>query len=254
MPLGHEVTGPPGAPVLVLGGSLGTTRAMWRPQVAELSRRMRVVTFDHRGHGASPAPAGPYDIADLGADLVDLLDHLGLDRVHYAGLSLGGMVGMWLAAHRPERVDRLGLLCTAAYLPPADAWRARAAQVRERGTASLTEALLGRWFTASFADRRPEVVAPLVADLAVTPAEGYAACCEAIAGMDLRPVLARIAAPTLVVAGADDPATPPRDARVIVEAVPCARLTVLDRAAHLASVEHPARVTALLTEHFLEES
>ncbi|WP_422768830.1 3-oxoadipate enol-lactonase [Plantactinospora sp. WMMC1484] len=253
MPLAHEVTGPAGAPVLLLGSSLGTTRAMWRPQVAELSRRMRVVAFDHRGHGHSPAPSGPYDIADLGADVTDLLDHLELDRVHYAGLSLGGMVGMWLAAHRPERIDRLALLGTAAYLPPAGGWLNRAAQVRAHGTASLTDALLGRWFTPGFVDRHPEVVAPLVADLAAVGAEGYAACCEAIAAMDLRPLLPGITAPTLVVVGAEDPATPPRHARLIAAAVPGARLAVLDRAAHLASVEQPGQVSVLLAEHLLEE-
>ncbi|MFI7080084.1 3-oxoadipate enol-lactonase [Micromonospora sp. NPDC049903] len=253
MPLAHEVTGPADAPVLVLGGSLGTTRAMWRPQVAALSPRMRVVTFDHRGHGGSPAAIGPTGLADLGADVVDLFDHLDLGRVHYAGLSLGGMVGMWLAARRPARVDRLALLCTAAHLPPADAWLARAAQVRVHGTASLTDVLLGRWFTAGFADRHPEVVAPLVADLTACDSEGYAACCEAIAAMDLRPLLPTITAPTLVVAGADDPATPPRDARVIADAVPGARLAVLDRAAHLANLEQPMRVSDLLAEHFLEE-
>ncbi|MDW5330286.1 3-oxoadipate enol-lactonase [Plantactinospora sp. KLBMP9567] len=253
MPLAHEVTGPAGTPALLLGGSLGTTRTMWRPQVTALSQRMRVVVFDHRGHGRSPAPPGPYDIADLGNDVVDLLDHLNLDRVHYAGLSLGGMVGMWLAARHAERVDRLALLCTAAYLPPAGAWLSRAAQVRAHGTASLTDTLLGRWFTAGYADRHPDTVARLVTDLAASPAEGYAACCEAIAAMDLRPLLPEIASPTLVVAGADDPATPPREAQLITEAVPEARLAVLDRAAHLASVEQPARVTALLAEHFLEE-
>ncbi|MGW5556512.1 3-oxoadipate enol-lactonase [Micromonospora sp. NPDC003944] len=252
MLLAHEVTGPPDAPVLVLGSSLGTTRAMWRPQVTALSRWMRVVVYDHRGHGRSPAPAGPYDIADLGHDLVGLLDHLGLDRVHYGGLSLGGMVGMWLAAHRPERVDRLALLCTAAYLPPPEVWLARATHVRAHGPGSLAETLVDRWFTADFVrSRRADVIAPLVADLTSTPGEGYAACCEAIAAMDLRPVLPAITAPTLVVAGADDPATPPVHARVVSEAVAGARLEILGRAAHLANVQRPAAVTALLREHCL---
>lgn len=247
--LACDLSGPAGAPVVVLGGSLGTARDMWHSHAAALAARFRVIAFDHRGHGASPVPAGPYRIDDLGGDVLELLDHLGLDRVHYAGASLGGMVGMWLAAHAPERVDRLALVCTSAHLPPAELWRDRAAAVRRDGMGGMIDAVLDRWFTAGFRAAHPELVAPLVAQLAATPPEGYAGCCEAIAAMDLRPVLPRIVAPTLVVAGAEDPATPPEHARAIVAAVPGARLEILSPAAHLAVVERAGAVLDLLGEH-----
>lgn len=248
--LGYELSGPEDAPLLVLGGSLGTTRAMWRPQVAELASRWRVLAFDHRGHGASEVPTGPYTLDELGADVLALLDEVGADRVSYAGLSLGGMIGMWLAAHAPERIDRLALLCTSAYLPPAQAWLDRARTVRSAGTGAVADAVVARWFTPAFAQAQPDIVADLVKGLAAVPAEGYAGCCEAIAAMDLRPVLSRIGAPTLVIAGADDPATPVTHSETIVAGVPGARLAVVEPGAHLASVEQAAEVNRLLAEHF----
>lgn len=245
------MTGPAGAPVLVLGSSLGTSAEMWRPQIGPLTERFRVVCVEHPGHGAALPPAirAENRIDLLGARLLNVLDGLGVDRFSYAGLSLGGMLGMWLAASVPERVDRLALLCTSAYLPPAHGWRDRAATVRARGTAAIADAVVARWFTPAFAAARPAVVAAHRTMLTDTSAEGYAACCEAIAGLDLRADLPRITAATLVIAGADDPATPVEHARGIVDAVPGARLAVLADAAHLANVEQPQRVTRLLLEH-----
>lgn len=243
--------GPDGAPVLVLGSSLGTTGEMWRPQLGPLTAHFRVVRYDHAGHGGSAPPSAPYTIAGLGAGLLALLDDLGLGRVSYAGLSLGGMVGMWLAAYAPERVERLALLCTSPLLGPAEGWRERAETVRRHGTGAVADAVVSRWFTPAFAATRPEVVAAHRAMLAATPAAGYAACCEAIGAMDLRPDLPRIVAPTLVVAGADDPATPLPHAEVIAGLIPGARLRVVESAAHLASVEQPETVTRLLLNHLL---
>lgn len=244
--------GPADAPVLVLGSSLGTTSQMWQPQVGALARRFRVVRYDHLGHGASAVPAGdgaPCTIDDLGTELLRLLDDLGTRRVSYAGLSLGGMVGMWLAAYAPERVNRLALLCTSARLGPERMWRERAATVRSAGTAAVAETVVSRWFTPAFAADRPSVVQRYRVMLSATPAAGYAACCEAIAAMDLRPELPRIQAPTLVVAGADDPATPVEQAREIAGMIPGARLDVVPGAAHLANVEQPERITRLLLAH-----
>jgi 3-oxoadipate enol-lactonase len=187
-------TGPPVGPPLVLGGSMGTSLEMWRPQLPSLAARHRVVRYDHRGHGGSPVPPGPYTLDDLGGDVLRLLDTFGVSTVDYAGLSLGGM-----------------------------------------------------WFTPAFPPERRE---PYRAMLAGTPAEGYAGCCEAIAGMDLRPALSEITAPTLVVAAADDPAIPPRYAEQIAEAVTGSRLVVLDYAAHLASVEQAGTVDRLLLDWF----
>jgi 3-oxoadipate enol-lactonase len=245
--LHHTTDGPAAASPVVLGGSLGSSLEMWRPQVTALAASHRVVRYDHRGHGGSPVPRGPYALDDLGGDVLRLLDDLGLSTVDYAGLSLGGMVGMWLAAHAPDRVHRLALLCTAAYLPPEVGYRQRAALVRAGGMADVLEPVLGRWFTSAFP---PEDREPYRAMLVATPAEGYAGCCEAIAGMDLRPVLSKITAPTLVVAGADDPAIPPRYAEQIAEAVAGSRLVVLDHAAHLASVERADAVNRLLLDGF----
>ncbi|RKN21180.1 3-oxoadipate enol-lactonase [Micromonospora musae] len=247
------VDGAADAPVLLLGGSLGTTGAMWAPQVPALAERFRVLRYDHLGHGRSALPAGPYTVDLLGREVLRLLDDLDVPVVHYAGLSLGGMVGMWLAAHAPERVRRLALLCTSASLGPAQGWRDRAAKVRAGGVGTVADVVVARWFTPAFAATQPSVVARYRVALNATPAAGYAACCEAIARMDLRGDLHTIAAPTLVLAGADDPATPVEHAHAIVERIPRARLTVVDRAAHLANVEQPEQVTRLLLEHFDEE-
>lgn len=250
--LGYDLDGPADAPVLVLGQSLGSTRDLWRPHLDALSANHRVLRYDLLGHGTSAAPAGPYTLDRLGASVLELLDEVGAARVRYAGVSLGGMVGMWLAAHAPGRVERLALICTSAYMPPAEGWAERAALVRAHGCGAVADAVVARWFTAPFQAHSPEVVAVYREMIASTDPEGYAGCCEAIGAMDLRPVLARIPAPTLVIAGRDDPSTPPTDGAVIADAVPGARLHVLDDAAHLAVVERAAEVGALLTE-FLEE-
>lgn len=240
--LAYDLAGPADAPVLVLGPSLGTTRAMWDPQHDELRRRFRVLRYDLLGHGGSAVPAGPYTVDQLAGEVLSLLG--GIEHFHYIGLSLGGMIGMALASAAPDRVDSLGLLCTSAYLPPAQGWLDRARQVREYGTASIAETAAARWFTPAFTDR-----ARYLAMLAATPDEGYASCCHAIASMDLRPALDGITVPTLVIAGLDDPATPPEHGRRIADAIPGARFVTVAGAAHLANVERPAEVTALLAEH-----
>ncbi len=248
--LHSEVHGPPAGRPLLLGGSLGTTLAMWEPQLPALTRTYRVIRFDHRGHGGSPVPAGPYELADLGADVLALMDRLGLERVAYGGLSLGGMVGQWLAIHAPERIERLILISTSAHMPPPEAWRQRAAAVREAGTVeAVAGAVLERWFTPSFARERPEVIAAYREMLGATPPAGYAACCDAIAVMDLRGQLDRITASTLVLTGAQDPATPPEHGETIAQAVPGARLEVLDPGAHLLNVERMEAVTRLTCDH-----
>ncbi|MDP9848256.1 3-oxoadipate enol-lactonase [Streptosporangium lutulentum] len=232
----------------MLSSSLGTTLEMWDPQMDALTEHFRVIRFDHRGHGRSPAN-GECSIADLGGDVLELLDRLELPVVSFAGLSLGGMLGMWLAAHAPERIDRLALLCTSAKLSTPEFWSERANAVREGGTASIAEAITARWFTPGYGGREP-----YIAMLAGISAEGYAACCEAIGGMDLRSDLPLIKAPTLVLAGADDPATPPEHAERIVSGIPGSVLAVLPGAAHLANVEQPEAVSRHLIEHFRQET
>jgi 3-oxoadipate enol-lactonase len=246
----HEIAGPDDAPVLVLSNSLGSTIAMWDPQVPALAERLRVVRYDHRGHGGSPVPPGPYELADLGADALALLDRLGVQRAHWCGLSLGGMVGMWMAINAPERIDRLVLCCTSARLGPPSMWADRAATVRAEGVDAIADAGIGRWLTPGFIERDPATAADVRAMLAATPAEGYAACCGAIEHMDLIPELGAIRAATLVIAGSQDPATPPEHGERIAAGIPGARLELVD-AAHLATIEQPAAMTELVAKHVL---
>ena len=251
--LSASVTGAAGAPVLVLGNSLGTTGDLWRPQLAALGGRFRVVRYEHRGHGGSPAPPGPYTIAELGADVLALLDELEIESASYCGISLGGMVGMWLAATAPERIRALALCCTSAYIRTAQLFLDRAALVRAAGMAAVSRQVVERWFTPAFAARHPAIPASFVTTLEqnVDP-EGYAGCCEAIAAMDLRPLLPSVSPPTLVIAGADDPALPPWHSAIIASAIPGARLRVIRGAAHLANVSQPGEVTAALLAHLTE--
>jgi 3-oxoadipate enol-lactonase len=249
--LAASLDGPRRAPVLVLGNSLGTTREIWDPQLLALGDGFRLLRYEHRGHGGSPAPPGPYALADLAADVLRLLDDFGVERASYCGISLGGMIGMWLAAHVPDRIDVLGLCCTAAYLPPAQGWADRAAQVRRAGLASISGPIVGRWFTPAFCDRDPAIPAAYTATLEGIDPEGYAGCCEAIAAMDLRGSLAAIAAPTLVIAGAEDPSTPPWHGALIAQGIRNSRLTVVRGAAHLANVSSPDEVTAALRAHLV---
>jgi 3-oxoadipate enol-lactonase len=245
----YRLEGPPGAPVLVLSHAIGLSLAMWDPQMARLSRALRVVRYDHRGHGGSPVPAGPYRIDDLGRDLLHLLDRLALERVAFCGLSLGGMVGLWLAANAPERVDRLVVCGTAARMPRPDDYAARARLVRAQGMAAIADGVIGRWFTPGFLARRPDVVAWSKALLLATPPEGYGATCEALAAMDLRDDLPRIAASTLVIAAGEDQATPPELSREIARRIPGAEVVVIPDAAHLANVEQPEAVTEQILDH-----
>lgn len=241
----HIVSGPAGAPALVLANSLGAALAMWDGQARRLAERFRLIRFDARGHGNSPVPPGPYAIDDFGRDVVALLDHLGIARASVAGISLGGMTALWLGIHAPERIDKLVPTCTSAKLGPPEMWAERARLVREQGTGAVAEAVAERWVTDALADRRPA----LQAMIAAMPADGYAASCAAIERMDLLPRLHEITAPTLVISARQDQSTPPEHGERIAAAIPGARLEVLDGAAHLANLERGDDVVRLITEH-----
>lgn len=245
----YELTGPTVAPIVVLSGSLGTDLSMWDPQMKALSHSFRVLRYDLRGHGSSPVPAGPYSIADLSADLLGLLNRLEIERASLCGVSIGGMASIWTAAHAPARVDRLAVCCTSAWLDPEGSYRARAASVRELGIEPIADAVLARWFTPGYTDTHPELDRRMRRSLVGTPREGYAGCCEAIADMDLRPGLPAIEAPTLVIAGRDDPATPPAHGQLIADGIPAARMAVVPQAAHLANIEQAERVNELIVRH-----
>jgi 3-oxoadipate enol-lactonase len=241
----HVVTGREDAPPLVLSNSLGATLAMWDPQADALAERFRLIRYDTRGHGGSDIPPGPYSIDDVGQDVLDLLDHLGIERAHFAGLSLGGMTGMWLGAHAPDRVGKLVLLCTSAKLGPPAMWADRADTVRAQGTGALVDATMERWLSPAFGGDSTGLRAMFEG----VDDEGYANCCAVIERMDLTGDLPAVAAPTLVIAGANDPATPPEHAERIVASVPDARLEVLSPGAHLVNVEQPDATTRLMFEH-----
>jgi 3-oxoadipate enol-lactonase len=247
--LHHTSDGPEDAPVLVLGSSLGTTGAMWDESVPALAERFRVLRYDTRGHGGSPAPPGPYTMDELGGDVLALLDRLGLERVSFCGLSIGGMIGMWLASEAPERVERLVLCCTVPHFPPPDLWNERADTVRAEGMGPLVDPALDRWLPPDVRAARPDAEEHLRRLIASTPPEGYAGCCEAIRDMDLRGRLASITAPTLVIAGSEDPSTPAAKVRPISEAIASARYVEIEGAAHIANISNPRPFIDAVMEH-----
>jgi len=245
----HVEDGPAGAPAVLLSNSLGGTLGMWDEQAAALAKRFRVIRYDHRGHGGSPVPPGPYELADLAGDAVELLDRLEVERAHLCGASLGGQVAMWLGAHDPGRVASLVLCGTSAWFGPPDPWMDRAATVRAQGTEAVADAVVARWVTPVFAERNASIVERMRTMIASTPREGYTACCEVVGRTDLRPDLAAIRAPTLIVAGAEDPAVSSEMVETLAKGIAGSRVEVLDPAAHLANVERPAEVSRLIEEH-----
>jgi 3-oxoadipate enol-lactonase/4-carboxymuconolactone decarboxylase len=240
----YDLTGPEGASVVAFSNSIGTTLEMWDAQVRALAGRYRCLRYDTRGHGRSEVVDRPASLDDLADDLLGLLDALGIAKAHVVGLSLGGMTAQNFAVRHPDRLDALVLMATSAHLPSG--WDERIALVREKGMAALAEAVMGRWFTPAFRETSPDKVAPLRERFLAIDPRGYAACCAAIRDMDLRASNAAIAAPTLIVAGAEDPATPAAMMEEIRSRIPGAELVVLPRAAHILTVEQPARVNGYL--------
>ncbi|WP_116245828.1 3-oxoadipate enol-lactonase [Nocardiopsis sp. FIRDI 009] len=250
-PLHHRLDGPEGAPPLILGPSLGTSLSVWEPHLPALARDHRVARYDLPGHGGSPAallPGSGAAVADLARLVLDLADARGWTAFHYAGVSLGGAVGLHLALHHPERVSSLTLVCSSARFGDPAAWRERADLVRREGTGALLGAAPGRWF-ADPGTADTLAGKGLLADLERTDPGGYAACCDALAVHDLRDRLGDIGVPTLVVSGRGDRSTPPEHGRALADGIPGAELTEIGGAGHLAGVERPEAVTAALLGH-----
>jgi 3-oxoadipate enol-lactonase len=245
-----EVEGADGAPVLMLSNSLGTTLHMWDEQVAPLTRHFRLVRYDRRGHGRSSVPPGPYTMERLGRDVLAVLGGLGIARINWCGLSMGGMVGQWLGANAPDRINKLVLSNTSSYFADKNGWNDRLKLVREKGVAAFAPANMERWFTKGFRERAPQTVARVQEMFAATPLDGYLGCGAAVRDMDHRALLAKISAPTLVIAGRHDPATPLAANEFITQHISGARLAVLD-AAHLANVEQAKTYTDTLLEFLL---
>ncbi len=233
-----EVEGRQDAPVLMLSNSLGTDLHMWDDQVAPFTQAFRLVRYDRRGHGRSSVPKGPYPMERLGRDVLAVLDGLGIDKVNWCGLSMGGMVGMWLGANAPDRVHKLVLSNTSSYFPDKAMWDARLKMAREKGLDGMVDANMERWFTKEFRERSPQAMDKMRKMFCATKLDGYIACGEGIRDMDHRPLLPKITAPTLVIAGRRDPATPLEGNEYIQQHIPNARLAVLE-AAHIANVEQP---------------
>jgi 3-oxoadipate enol-lactonase len=244
-----QLEGPAGAPVVVLSNSLGTTLAMWEQQLASLSQQFAVLRYDHPGHGEGRGAPTARTVEELGLGVIAILDERGIERVSFCGLSLGGAVGMWLAINAPERIDRLVLACTSARFGVPENWLKRAATVRAEGMDVVADGILALWFTPATHRDRPELVRDYRAMMVSADPEGYAGCCEALAAWEPGDALGAIRAPALVLAGSEDPATPPAQAEAIRDRIPGARLHVLPGAGHLANIEQPEAFGRLLLEH-----
>jgi 3-oxoadipate enol-lactonase len=238
------------APALMLSNSLGTNLHMWDDQAGELAKHFRLIRYDRRGHGRSSVPPGPYSMERFGRDVLAILDKLGIERTNWCGLSMGGMVGQWLGANAPNRVNKLILSNTAPYYADKGPWQERIVFVREKGLGALVEANMQRWFTEGFRKSHPHVIERMKGIFTGTDPKGYIACCEAIRDMDFRGSNARIEAPTMVIVGAQDPATPPAQGEAIANAIPGAKVASID-AAHITNMEQPQVYTQTVLEFLL---
>jgi 3-oxoadipate enol-lactonase len=235
------------APWLVLANALGADLTMWSPQISAFSSRFRVLRFDTRGLGCSDSPAGPYTVNDWCADVLGLLDAFSIERAHFCGLSMSGLIGIALAARYGERIDSLVLAHTAARIGTQEVWRSRAQQAREQGTRSLADATLQRWFGSAFTAREPLVHAAIRDAFVHMDGEGYANNCEAIGATDLRAEAQAIRARTLVITGRADPSVAPDDSRALAQSIQGARFVELD-AQHLSNIERAEEFTRTVLE------
>lgn len=245
--LDYEVTGK--GPWLVLSHSLTTDRSMWDAQMPTLEKYFRVLRYDMRGHGHSAAPAAPYAFADLVADVLGLMDAVGAAKAHFAGVSIGGMIGQHLALAAPARVDRLILANTTSRIPPEGValWEERIAAVAAQGVAPLVASTLQRWFTEPYRKANPVMMARVGTLIAATSTNGYIGCGRAIQTLNFTERLSAIAAPTLVISGVEDPGTPPAAGEAIAKAIPGAQFIAIARASHMACIEQADTFTGLMT-------
>ncbi|HUC54526.1 MAG TPA: 3-oxoadipate enol-lactonase [Candidatus Cybelea sp.] len=241
----YVLEGQSGTPGLVFSNSLGANYSMWDLQTHEFHKEFRVLRYDTRGHGQSSAPPGPYSIELLAKDVLALLDALDLDRVHFCGLSMGGMIGMWLGMNAPKRLHKLVLSNTGAKIGTREAWNARIEAVRKNGMKSIAPAVVERWFTPAFRQKSPAVISKTMKMIEEANPDGYSACCAAICDFDCREQVGAIRTPALVISGAHDPATPPEDGRFLAQKILGARYVEL-HAAHLSNIEDQTRFNSEL--------
>jgi len=247
----YQFDGDDAAPVLILAHSLGANLTMWAPQIEALTKRFRVLRCDMRGHGSTEVTRGPYAMETLARDVLGLLDSLQIERAHFCGLSIGGVIGMWLGIHAPGRVERLALCNTSPRIGTTETWNARIAQVREGGMAAIAETQIGRWFTPEFAARAPEKVSPMLEGLRKCSVEAYIGCCAALRDADLREEISKIHIPTLVVIGDRDPVATRVDGAFMTERIPGAKLVVVE-ASHISNIEAAEQFNAAVGGFFTE--
>jgi 3-oxoadipate enol-lactonase len=246
--IAYRIDGPNDAPAIVFINSLGTDHRLWDAHADALVRDYRIVRFDFCGHGASEPPRGPVSIASFGDDVLALLDHLTIDHAHLCGCSLGGMIALWMAAERPARVARVVLANTGARIGTVEGWNARIDTVRREGMAGVVELVIGRFFGAEFRSRDPEAVARIAAMLGAVDPRGYIAGCTALRDADLRAITKKVRAPTLVIAGSLDAATPRSMAEQLQAAIGGSRLVIIADAAHLTNIEKSDEFNAVLVD------
>jgi 3-oxoadipate enol-lactonase len=249
----YRLDGPVSAPVVALVNSLGMDLHMWEPQVPRLAERFRVLRFDTRGHGRSEVPPSPYTLPQLGGDLVALFNTLGIPQAHICGLSLGGMVALWLGIFSPERVGRVVLANTAARIGTEASWDERILAIENGGMAAIRDMVVGRFLSLPFRRRDPQVAEWVGGILEATPPDGYIGACRALAEADLRGVVERVEAPCLVIGSSLDEATPPAQAQELAALLKTSRLALLEDAAHLSNVEQAEAFTDLLLSFLQEE-
>lgn len=249
----YDISGESHLPPLVLSSSLGATGDMWDWQLSVFNSMFHTVSYDHRGHGRSPEPPGPYSIADLGEDVLALMDKLDMPRTHFCGLSLGGMVGIWLGIHAPERIATLTLCCTSAKPGNKQKWDDRLDKIAADDTvAGVADQIVAGWVTPAFAEAHEDEVAGLRSMVAASHVQGYSDCCRVVRDLDLISDLGKITAPTLVISGAQDEALPPEHQRVIAEGIAGARHETIDPGAHLPNIEQEAVFSDLVAKHIQE--
>ena len=236
--LNYETFGDATKPALIFSNSLGTNYGMWQKQFNYFKHDYFVICYDTRGHGNSTAPQGPYRLEQLGNDVIQLLDHLAVEKASFCGISMGGITGQWLAVHHPHRFNHVIVCNTAAKIGQESAWLERAAAVRANGLSQIAETAATRWFTERFIQSQAAVVANLSHDLAAGSVEGYASCCEALAKADLRADLNTVQIPVLVIAGAQDPVTTVADGEFIQQQIANSQLFAID-ASHISNIEQP---------------
>lgn len=252
--MNYELSGKKGAPVVVLSHSLSSNLLMWNPQIDALNLYFQVLRYDTRGHGATDAPSGSYTLELLAEDVIGLLDALGIDRVHFVGLSMGGMIGQCLVLNHPHRLKSL-VLCGTASFVPAEAqpvWQERLDKVRKKGTEALSEETMERWFTPVFLRQNPPMVKLIREQILATPAAGYIGCAEAIRRLNYLDSISAIKIPTLIMVGEDDPGTPVSASEAMHERITGSKLVVLPSARHLSNVEQTDQFNGALLK-FLKD-